>query len=121
MLLYLIGCIISYEIVRYASIVRFCIILVNYDNLNISFVKHETINLKVCPYCGTGTQNKTKQLLIKEGFNLINQYKPNNMSTLEHAEWIKSYEKWHKDLLRIDAKEIDQIEEKIHNLLKPRL
>ena len=78
------------------------------------------INFKPCPYCGTNRTNKSKQLLIEEGNKLIYQYKPNKMSALEHASWVKNYEKWHKDLLRIDAKEIDEIEDKINDLLKPR-
>jgi len=70
------------------------------------------------PKFGSNHQGtKTKDVLIREGFSLENQYKPKTMTPKEHAEWMKAYETWHQDIIDSDDIDIQKIESKIKEML----
>ena len=61
----------------------------------------------------THVGSKSKEVLIQEGFSLLNQYKPKTMTPKEHAQWMKTYESWENEISTFDEKQIDEIHSKI--------
>ena len=63
--------------------------------------------------------SKTKEVLIQEGFSLKNSYKPDIMTDKGKDSWNKAYRTWEQGISAFDEKKIQEIHDRIKEMLNP--
>lgn len=64
--------------------------------------------------------SKTLQIVIQEGFSLLNSYNPKTMTHNELTDWEEAFSLWKYETQRFSSKKIKQINNEITRMLNPQ-